>query len=583
MRALPSQARSSRSRVTLVAGLATAALVVAGCSSGSSGSPSTSASSTTSAASSASSSASPSDAGGLQQGGTAVIGAEQEPDCMDWIASCAGSIWGSYMAQVTTIPVVYNVRKQGNDWLPQISSIMASEPVVSAGPPQTVTYKLNPAAVWSDGKPITSADLKYTALQIRDGKDILDKTGYSEVTDIATPDAQTAVVTFSKPYGGWKLLFSGSTGVLPSHLLQGKDRAAVMQDGYTWSGGPWIIESWKKGESITLVPNAGYWGDKPKLDKVVFQFTADTSAAFQAFKSGQLDAIYPTPQLDAIDQIKAGIPGSKVQVEPASGNLEALWMNNAQPLLKSVAVRQALSYSIDRNAIVGRIYGPLDVKSPAQSFYPPILSAFGGQDFSVYGLDLAKVDQLMTGDGWAKAADGVWAKDGKPAALTITTIAGNKRRELMEQVLQQQLKTAGFDLTIKNAAAADLFGTILPDGTFDIGIWTLVTTFPDPGLSFAFDSGNIPSDANQFSGLNYSRTDVAGLNPVLATVDTATDPNVRLAATQAGDKLIAESATSLPIAAIPNVLLTLDKIGGPTSINPSEGPFWNLEQWGLVG
>ena len=70
---------------------------------------------------------------------------------------------------------------------------------------------------------------------------------------------------------------------------------------------------------------------------------------------------------------------------------------------------------------------------------------------------------------------------------------------------------------------------------------------------------------------------------MLATVDTSTDDATRLAATQEGDKLLADSATSLPLAAVPNVLLTLDKIGGPVSINPSEGPFWNLEQWGLVG
>ena len=559
-----------------MAGLTASALVLAGCSSNST-------SSSASADSSAAESAAPADAMALQQGGTVVIGAEQEPDCMDWIASCAGSIWGSYMAQVTTIPVVFNVRKAGEDWVPEISGIMASEPVVSAGPPQTVTYKLNPDAVWSDGTPITSADLKYTALAIRDGEDILDKTGYAEIADIATPDPQTAVVTFAKEFAGWKLLFSGSSGVLPSHLLDGKDRPAIMNDGYTWSGGPWIIESWKKGESITLVPNNAYWGDKPKLDKVVFQFTADTAAAFQAFKSGQLDAIYPTPQLDAIDQIKAGIPGAKVQVEAVSGNLEALWMNNAKPILASQAVRQAISYAIDRAAIVGRIYGPLDVKNPAQSFYPPILSAFGGQDFSTYGLDLAKVEQIMTADGWAKDADGLWAKAGTQATLSITTIAGNKRRELMEQVLQQQLKTAGFGLTIENSSAPDLFGKVLPDGDFDLGIWTLVTTFPDPSLSFAFDSGNIPSEANEFSGLNYSRTDVPGLNDLLATVDRTTDSAARLAATKDGDVLLAESATSLPIAAVPNVLLILDKIGGPTSINPSEGPFWNLQEWGLIG
>ena len=187
-----------------MAGLTASALVLAGCSSNST-------SSSASADSSAAESAAPADAMALQQGGTVVIGAEQEPDCMDWIASCAGSIWGSYMAQVTTIPVVFNVRKAGEDWVPEISGIMASEPVVSAGPPQTVTYKLNPDAVWSDGTPITSADLKYTALAIRDGEDILDKTGYAEIADIATPDPQTAVVTFAKEFAGWKLLFSGSS------------------------------------------------------------------------------------------------------------------------------------------------------------------------------------------------------------------------------------------------------------------------------------------------------------------------------------------------------------------------------------
>ena len=567
----------SRLAIVLLAGGAAASLALSACSSSSSGG-----SSSSSAAPTSTSSASATTAPALQQGGTIVIGAEQEPDCMDWIASCAGSIWGSYMAQVTTIPVVFNVRESGEDWLPQASSIMAAEPEVSAGPPQTVTYTLNPEAVWSDGVPISSADLKYTALQIRDGKDILDKTGYNFIADIATPDPQTAVVTFTEPYAGWKVLFSGSSGVLPSHILEGKDRAALMVDGYSWSGGPWIIESWEKGQSITLVPNDNYWGEKPKLDKVVFQFTADTAAAFQAFKSGQLDALYPTPQLDAIDQIKAGLPGARVQVQTASGNLEAIWMNNERPGLDSKAVRQALSYSIDRAAIVERVYGPLDVSQPAQSFYPPILSAFGGQDFSVYTLDLAKVDALMTGDGWAKDGEGIWAKDGTQAAFTITTIAGNLRRELMQQVLQQQLQAAGFKLTIENADAPDLFGVILPDGTFDMGIWTLVTTFPDPGLSFAFDSNNIPSEANEFSGLNYSRTNVPGLNEVLITVDVATDEAARLAATQEGDKILADSATSLPLAAIPNVLLTLEKIGGPTSINPSEGPFWNLQEWGLV-
>ena len=70
-----------------------------------------------------------------------------------------------------------------------------------------------------------------------------------------------------------------------------------MKDGYTWSGGPWFAK-WTKGESIVLTPNPKYWGTKPNLEKVTFKFQADTAAEFQAFKSGQVDAIYPQPQLD---------------------------------------------------------------------------------------------------------------------------------------------------------------------------------------------------------------------------------------------------------------------------------------------
>ena len=558
--------RTAQVRGAIIAGTA-AALVLVGCSGGA----------TEPSANQTSDAVQP-----VVQGGTVVIGAEQEPDCMDWIATCAGSIWGSYMAQVPTIPVVFNVRRDGEDWVPEISSIMASEPVVDAGPPQTVTYKLNPDAVWSDGEPITSADLKYTALEIRDGSGIFDKTGYTEISKIETPDPQTAILTFSSKYAGWKTLFSGSSGVLPSHILEGNDRAALMKNGYDWSGGPWLIDEWKRGESITLVPNTGYWGEQPNLDKVVFQFTADTAAAFQAFKSGQLDALYPSPQLDAIDQIKAGLPGARAQVEPVSGNLEGLWMNNESPLLQSQAVRQALAYAIDRAAIVERIYGPLGVEDPAQSFNPPILSAFGGDDFSVYSPDPAKVDELMTGDGWTKDTDGQWTKDGKSAELTITSIAGDKRRELMEQVIQEQLEANGFGVTIDNASPAQLFGRSLPDGDFDLGLWVLVTTFPDPGLSFLFDSTSIPSAANDFSGFNYTRTDVPGLNEALTEVDTLADETARTAATQEVDRLLAESVTSLPLTAVPNVLLVKDTVGGPTSINPSEGPFWNLAEWGLT-
>lgn len=518
-------------------------------------------------------------AGGAR-GGTLVVGAEQEPDCADWISVCAGNIWGSYTMQTTTLPTAFDTREAGGSWALVPSDVLAGEPKVEVrGGKQTITYEIDPRAVWSDGEPISSADFAYTASQIRDGEGIFDKTGYDLIEKVQTPDEKTAVVTLRTTYGPWRALFGGSYSILPEHLLRGRDRAKIMKDGYSFSGGPWKIQKWQKGTSVTLVPNDEYWGDKPKLDKVVFQFIPDTAAAFQALKSGQVQALYPTPQVDAISQIKAGIPNTRVQVDADTGNLEALWMNNARFPLDDPAVRKALAYTVDRKAIVERLYGPLGVSDPAQSFVTPLVGAFAGSDFSVFSHDPAKVEETMKGAGWARDGDGMWAKDGRAASLSITSLAGNKRRELTEQILQQQLADAGFKLTIRNTTPAEIFSKIAPAGDFQLGLWTLIDQYPEPALSASFSSTAIPTKANGNSGINFYRVDVPGLDALLRTVDTSTDQEERRAASLEADKLIAQAVPSLPIATVPNVLMTSDSLGGPISINPSEGPWWNLEEW----
>ncbi|MEV4669473.1 ABC transporter substrate-binding protein [Microbacterium sp. LWO12-1.2] len=519
----------------------------------------------------------------IVDGGEIVIGAEQEPDCADWIATCGGSIWGTWIMQIPTLPGVFQTRQVDDEWVPVPSDLVTGEPevVVADDGTQTITYAINPEAVWSDGEPITSADFEYTALQIRDGDDIFDKTGYDRISAIDASDPATVTVTLDSPYAGWRTLFS-VYGVMPAHLLEGQDRAAIMADGYDFSGGPWKIEKWTRGTSVTLVPNENYWGDKPHLDKVTFLFLPDTTAAFQALKSGQVSVLYPSPQLDALTQIDAGLPGIQSQVDARSGNLEAIWLNNAAAPFDSVAVRQALAYSIDRDAIVKRLFGSLGIDKAQQSFNSPMVAPFASDDFSQYALDLDKVDELMEGDGWKKNSDDVWAKGGETATFSIKTLAGNKRRDLTVQVLQSQLADAGFEMTIDQVTPADLFGTIAPQGDFQAGIWALVDTFPDPTLSSTFSSVNIPSEANGYSGINFYRTDIPGLDDLLGQVDSEIDTDARIQVSHEADALIAENVPSLPLDTVPNVLLWSDKVGGP-EINPVDGPFWNLAEWGLAG
>ena len=176
--------------------------------------------------------------------------------------------------------------------------------------------------------------------------------------------------------------------------MQGKDRDKLLKDGYTWSGGPWFAK-WNKGTSIMLTPNPKYWGPKPHLAKVVFLFETDTAAEFQAFKSGQVDAIYPQPQIDVVDSIQQGLPTRNTQYQSHTASVEALWFNLRAFPFNDKAVRQAFGYSIDRDTIVKKLFGPLGVTRPANSLNPYVIAATATRTrWAGYKLDLTKVNSL---------------------------------------------------------------------------------------------------------------------------------------------------------------------------------------------
>ncbi len=527
--------------------------------------------------------------GKVPNGGTLTVGAEQEPDCFDWLGGCSGSQWGSWLVQVQTVPYAFrDVMKNGNV-TEAPGAMLVGEPEFSATPVETITYRIKPEAVWSDGVPISCADFQYTATQQQTSKDLYDPTGYVDADGkpsmaVTCPDPKTAVVKYKsgKTYAGWHLLFGSSAGLLPSHLLKGKDRTKAMKDGYTWSGGPWLAK-WNKGESIVLTPNTKFWGPKPHLDKVVFKFQTNTAAEFQAFKSGQVDAIYPQPQLDVVDEIKAGLTGAQSDYPVHTATVEGLWPNVQKFPFDSKAVRQAFAYSIDRKAIVKKLFGPLGVNEPVNSLNPYILKDYSDQNaFAKYELNLDKVDELMTGDGWKKGSDGFWAKGGKKAAFTVSTTAGNKRRELTEEVMQLQLKNAGFDMAIKNTSSDNLFGVLMPAGNYDLAIYGSGVTALVPGLCSIMCTSSIPTEANGSTGNNTSFYSNPVADKLMHRVDDSLDESVRKEAAAKADRILAEDMVALPLDPLPDIAIWSDKVVGPIQDNPIEGMFWNIEDWGIT-
>ncbi len=514
-----------------------------------------------------------------KQGGDITLGAEQEPDCMDWIGSCAGAAWGVYTVQTNTMPRAYDYTDSGY----KPNSLLTGPADLVTTPKQVVTYHINPAAVWDDNTAITSHDFKYTWDQIANGKDIYDKSGYSQVSGVDDTDPHTAVVTFSSPYPDWRSLFGGFYGVFPSHLLEGKDRDALMKDGYSFSGGPYKIDHWTKGSEVKLVPNPNFWGKKSNLASATFKFITDTAAEQQDYKSGQILASYPQAQPGG--EALKGSPGT--YFDAISGlSYEGLWFNVEKAPLDSKAVRQALGFATDRNAIVQQLFAPIqpDIK-PIQSMFTPAFGAAYSTSYSKYTLQQGQVDTLMKGDGWTKGADGIWAKGGTKANLELKTTTGNKRRQLTAQILQTQWQAAGFALTITPEKAGVLFGQDLPGGNFQIGLYAQTPADNDPGQCVTWCSKNIPTAANGNSGQNWDRINDANLDKPWLDADTNLDDNARIADAQQGSTVLADLVPALPLDPFPDILvINSDKIGtqqGTFQHNFAYGPFTYLNYWFL--
>ena len=334
------------------------------------------------------------------------------------------------------------------------------------------------------------------------------------------------MVTFSEPFAGWRDLFGGFYFLLPSHLLEGKNRHKVMKDGYAFSGGPWMLEGgkdgWEKGKSITLVPNPKYWGTKPPIgegDLPVHprERGRDQGAEDRPGPRRVPDCRRPgcstsstRPNLKYHGRLRQPVRGVLAQRRPAFP-------------LDSKAVRQALLYATDRQAIVDQILKPAVREGRVlQSFIVPTFTQYFAPTFSEYSQDPAKVEQLMTGDGWAKGYDGIWAKDGQQGVVRDQHDVRQRGARAHPADLAEPARQAGFDLEIKNVERRRAVRQAgLPKG----GSASACTRGRDTRPRAVRDLllGEHPDEGEQVLGDNCTRLDDAAIDQPWTAADAELD------------------------------------------------------------
>ena len=265
------------------------------------------------------------------RGGSVVLAAEDWPECLNPINGCASSTGAWWFALEHVIPRAMELDAHGNF---VASPLLEEAPALANGglttAPFTVTYHLNPKAVWADGSPITSADFQFTWRAVMNTTGAYTTVSYDTIEGIDASDPKTVVIRLKDIVTDWQDLFGGEAGgileraAFPKFADDPKPNLKnEMQDSIPFSGAPWILRSFGLAQAV-LVRNERYYGKVPLLDQITFvpMNAIDPSSRMRALLNGQVAAVHIFPFEEEVLGQLSGYPNVKVTTggfEPGGG------------------------------------------------------------------------------------------------------------------------------------------------------------------------------------------------------------------------------------------------------------------------
>jgi peptide/nickel transport system substrate-binding protein len=437
---------------------------------------------------------------------------------------------------------------------------------------RTIRYHLRSGIEWSDGSPVTSADVLFTLGAILDPRNpVRSHEGYDLIDRAYARGPQTVVFHLRRTWApAVTTYFSYGFSpqfVLPAHVLASQtplertafNAAPIVGDG------PYRFISWKRGEGLRYAANPRYWRGKPDVATLAIRTIPDPSTNLLLLQSGELDWNLVAPAQLAVIRGDPQIGFVAVPTAVVAG----LAFNTAHPPLDDVRVRRALAMSIDRDAISRKItLGSYPVTNMLQ---PRFSWAF---DPSVQEprYDPIRADRLYDDAGWQRGADGVRRRNGKSLRLVYVQFPETATGVRVAAAAQAALRQRGVDVAIKAVSNAQLFlprTGVLAIGNFDLAYvpWTMGA---DPDDSSVLACG-APS--------NYMRWCDSGVERLERAALTAMDTRVRKQLYGQIARIVAQQVPILYLFNADYVYAYRKRLKG-FSPNPFL-PTWNAYQWRL--
>ncbi len=526
-----------------------------------------------------------------KKGGTVVFGQDQEPRTLNtWVLE------GNLFATTEVYTSLFDSGMRYNDKAQLLPMLVDGAPKVIKANPMTVRFRYKANAKWSDGTQITAKDFRFLwqTIMAKDGEnfrwDIVSRIGWEDIRAVQGNGKQVTIV-FSKPYAAWE---SGivASGPIPAHALQGENFNQVWRSdtkspktGRQVGSGPYIIESWQRGQQITAVRNPNYYGTKAFLDKIIYRQVPNTQTQFQALLAGELNVLRPQFQLQIQEVMRD--KRFKVQMGP-----EYVWEHldfqqgpNGHPALKKLYVRKAIATGINRQQVANNLYRPVVEKIPVlnsvmyknfESKYRPTwgLGPNAIRFSQKNAIDLLRKNGCTGGPAKPTAGNrSIYSCPdvGKLEFEYTTNMGANQRRALMFQIIRQQLLSIGIQVN------ADVVPGLAPKVTN--GDYTGLANFAWVGSPTSpIQYSNIYGCGKPQNWKHYCNQQVSRL---LDQVASTVDNTKREALLTTVDNLLARDVPTLPMFAGPGFAISRLNVRSVLR-NPTQASlFWNAGAWAL--
>ena len=454
-----------------------------------------------------------------------------------------------------------------------------------------VTYTIRRDATWGDGTPVSTKDVDFTW---RVGRH--KQTGvsgfefYKRVYKINRKNDKTFTLHTDKLFFNYNSI--GGFELLPAHLEETIFKASPVEyrnrttfDADTTNKGlyfgPYRISEVKPGAYVVLVPNETWWGKKPAFKRVIMRMISNTAALEANLLSGGIDMISGDLGI-TIDQALAFEKrhGKNYTIRYKSGLIyEHLDLNLDNPILKDKRIRQALILALDRAAISKKLF---EGRQPVAHTSINPLDWIHWDNVPKYAYDPKRAAALLDEAGWRLQGKGVRRNPkGERLAFEIMTTAGNRTRELVEQVLQNQWKQLGIDVRIRNEPARVFFGQTVTQRKFSAFAMFAWISAPESVPRSTLHSDHIPTLKNNWAGQNYAGFRNKEMDALLENIEVELDREKRRLLWRNFQRIYASELPVIPLYFRANAYILPKWLTGVTPTGHLGTTTLWIENWGV--